>query len=62
MTNDNNIDLDYLFEKKEQESEIKGIRGGNRQFYGQDGQLPNRWDLLTWSVVFIGMFIFFALS
>lgn len=62
MTNQNNVDLDDIFNKYDSENEDAVLQCSNRQFYGQDGQLPNRWDFLTRSVVFLGIFIFFSTS
>lgn len=70
MTNQRNNDLAYLFSsravarrlarrhaKRRARSKIE-----HRQFYGQDGQLPTRCDILIWSVVFIGIFVFLGMT
>jgi hypothetical protein len=62
MTNQKNIDLDYLFNSKAVAKKHAGRRIAHRQFYGQDGQLPTRYDILMWSVVFIGMFVFLGMT
>lgn len=61
MATENNIDLDYLFNDPAQTAAAKA-GAEKRKFYGQDGELPNKWDLLTWSAVFVGMFVFFVMD
>lgn len=62
MTNQKNIDLDYLFshDAMAKREAVKNL--SHRQFYGQDGELPNRWDILVWAVVFVGMFVFLGMT
>ena len=55
MTNRDNIDLDYLLNNRVPKKMEPVKERSKRHFYGQDCLLPNRMDILTWTIVFLGI-------
>lgn len=56
------VNLNYLFnsEAKSRQAVKKKLHRG--QFYGQAGRLPDRTDVFTWVLVFVGIFIFLSVN
>lgn len=56
------LNLNYLFNEEAKARETVKHKLNCGQFYGQAGRLPDRMDVFTWVVVFVGVCIFLSVN